>query len=99
MTNINFNTVGVALSFQVKLLKHMSASNHVRVKDYLCAGFDTFPPKEIKNHPCAGVIKDAEEFLRKHGWKCGLYDWGPEKGIQYTCVSPNDEWYRSHYTY
>lgn len=97
MSNINFNLLGESMSFNAKLLKHINAENPERVKDYLCAGFDSFNPKNIKCHPCLEMIRYAENFMRDKGWKCGLYNWGPEKGVQYTCVSPNDEWYRSHY--
>lgn len=85
------------MSYQMKLLKHMERRDPSRVKDYLCAGFDTFDPTHIKNHPAIDIIRDAEKMMREEGWKVGGYDWGPGKGRQYTCVSPNGEWYRSHY--
>ena len=70
-----------------------------RVKDYLIAAFNTANPHKPKSHPCFDVIIKAEKLMTELGWKVGFYDWGEGKGLQYTCISPNNEWYRSHYIY
>lgn len=96
---LNFHQFGHVMGFEMKIKKHLESRNAERVKDYLCAAFNTWNPKNAENHPCIEFIREGQAFLKEEGWKVGLYNWGEEKGVQYTCVSPNDEWYRSHYEY
>lgn len=95
--NINFGGVGNALSFSMKLQKHINLGDCDRIKDYLTKAFDTVNPTQPEKHPCKDVINEGICFLNKHGWKVLFYDWGNSKGIQLTCISPDEKWYRSHY--
>lgn len=95
----NWGVPAQAMSYQMKLIKHMNLNHEDKVKDYLVAGFDNFNPGDFLDHPCMSVIKDAANWLMSKGWKVGVYDWRGEKGLQFTCISPNNEWYRSHYKY
>lgn len=99
MSTINFNNMGDAMGFRSKLLKHMNERNGERIKDYLTVAFNNVDPHKPETHPCFDVINKAEKLMAELGWKTGFYDWGEGKGLQYTCVSPDNRWYRSHYTY
>lgn len=99
MADVNFNTIGNILGLQTKLLKHMANDDPERVKDYVCAAFDNWNPMDAGNHPCVKILTEAQTFLKEHGWQCGTSDWGEGKGLQVTCVSPEDNWYRSHYNH
>jgi len=68
------------------------------LKDFLCAVFDKYDPKDIEKHPAWDAIAEAIDWFRKKGWKVGTYDWG-DKGLQFTCTSPSGQWYRSHYNH
>lgn len=100
MERINFNNAGACLSFEMKLRKHINAGNCYRVKDYLCAAYNTWCPKgdNFAGHPCCASISEGTEFLKSHGWHVGLSEW-KNIGEQLICVSPNDEYYHSSYNY
>ena len=95
--SINFDLLGEAMSFSMKVRKHVSDDNPYRVKDYLTVAFDNIDPRYPGQHPCFEVIKEGVSYLLNRGWRVTVYDWGEGKGEQFTCVSPSGEWFRSHY--
>ena len=95
----DWNKFGNCISFQLKVNKHMTANNPERVKDYLCKAFENFDPGDCQHHPCSQIIGDAVKYLNKMGWQAGIIDWGNDIGAQFTCVSPRNEWYRSHFNH
>lgn len=99
MSTINFNYLGESMGFNEKIKKHIADRNPEKLKDYLTHAFDNINPYYPEEHPCLLTIKAAEKVMWELGWKCGFYNWGDDKGLQYTCVSPDNRWYRSHYTY
>ena len=95
---MKFDGIGKIIGYRVKLIKHMNDTKDPhRVKDYLTVGYDDIDPSSPESHPCWEDIKGASEWLKERGWKVMLYDWGTEKGVQFTCISPDNKWYRSHY--
>ena len=94
----NFNYVGTAISFTVKLRDHIRKGDDYRVKDYLCVAFDTWSPLDYLNHPCAEPIKEGFDYLKERGWKFFIGEW-KDRGMQVTLVSPNSEYYHSKYNY
>jgi hypothetical protein len=95
----NWNRLGEALSFRMKLQKHMNLEHEDRVKDYLTVAYDNVDPSNHRSHVCYPEIKEAMLWLRARGWRVGIFDWEGDKGKQMTCTSPDGKWYRSHYQY
>jgi len=94
----DFNLLGNSMSFISKLRKHLYAGDCERVKDYLCAAYDTFnpSPETIKLHPCFDLIQDAIKFIKSKGWEVGSGSWG-NIGCQLTIISPAGEYYHSKF--
>lgn len=93
---LQFNSFGTAMGFQMKVMKHMESNNPEKVKDYMCAAYDTVNPETAANHPCIDIIREAKKFLENNGWKVGTMAW-KDQGVQLVCISPDGSFYRSHY--
>ena len=94
----NFSLLGNCMSFNMKVMKHMEQNNPERVKDYICAAYDSFNPDNFNQHPCAEILRDANKFLRSKGWKVGMGIW-KNIGNQIIVISPNNDYYHSKYNH
>lgn len=95
----NFNLLGNAMSFNSKMIKHIQSNNPLRVKDYICAAFDTFNPSyDPSDHPCWDTISQGVKYLKSLGWK--VFPAKDIRGnIQIFLKAPTGEYYHSHYNY
>lgn len=92
----NFSMLGNCMSFNTKVLKHIEQNNPERVKDYVCAAYDTFNPDHFKDHPCFEILKDANKYLRSKGWKVAMGNW-KSIGNQIIIISPDGRYYHSKF--
>lgn len=93
-----FGNFGHSMGYKIKVIKHMNARNCDRVKDYICAGYDTFNPNCPKEHPCWDVIEDGINLLLAEGWKVGTGEW-KNIGKQVIIESPDGGYYHSRYNH
>jgi len=92
----NFHLFGNILSFNSKLMKHMGNRNCERLKDYICAAYNTFDPANHAAHPCYSVLKDAIKLIKGHGWRVAVCDY-KDQGKQIVVISPNGDYYHSNF--
>ena len=93
---VNFNLMGTAMGFNVKLLKHINAGDAERIKDYLCAAFDGKDPLNFDTHPCSDMIRAGIDLIKSKGWKVYVGKW-KTIGDQLIVVSPEGKYYHSKF--
>lgn len=97
--NLDFNQLGVCTSFVVKMKRHLDSKNEERLKDYICAAYNTFNPFDMEKHPCYDtIIKPSIQFLREKGWIVYQDEW-KKLWIQVIVISPTKRYYHSSFKY
>lgn len=93
---INFNLAIERINYRRDLIKQVENGNEDRIKDFICAAFDTIDPIDPGQHPCWDEIGYAFNFLRSKAWK--IYPAKDKNGvIQVYLESPKNEFFHSHY--
>lgn len=63
----NFDSLGNAMGFNEKIKTHLKNQDCDRLKDYICAAYDTFNPEKAEDYPCFEPINEAIQFLKTRG--------------------------------